>query len=291
MPIRDDEQFCSHFLGESEEEANAMLLSFEKDLTMLSNKVASLTGLDRFDLKQEGIIGLARARRDFEEGRGAAFRTIALYKIKDAMREWVTKAGGMRVPQYLRDATKLIDMLQKTLEKGTQLPDFLSYADIWKAAKSFTGDKAIAADVIKVCDSIKSLADRSHTTPVELLERAEVTPTLIDAPEDADLFIDEPLDDSEIRMLERITAKSAVNEIRKMLTPAEYDLICSIYIEGKTERELEKELGIRAPSIDVRLKNILTKIRHNSERILNGTSKEFSEAEAERSAGEAGANN
>jgi RNA polymerase sigma factor (sigma-70 family) len=291
MPIRETDEFCSHFLGESEEEANDILLTFDKDLTMLSSKVASLTGLDKADLKQEGIIGLARARKAFEEGRGAAFRTLALYKIKDAMREYVTKSGGMRIPQYLKDAAKLVDILQRTIEKGTQLPDFSSYVDVWKAAKAFNGDKAIADDVVGICTSIKNLADRSHTTPIELLERAEITPTLIDVPENANMFVNESIEDPETNMIDRLTARSAISEIRKILTPSEFELLYLLYVEGKTERELEDELGVKAATIAVRLKNVLAKVHQNSERILNDTSSKLTKIEDERSLKKARANN
>lgn len=291
MPIREGEKkFCSHFLGESQEEAEEILSMFDKDLTMLSARVATLTGLDKADLRQEAVIGLARARRDFVEGRGAAFRTLVLYKIKDALREFVTKAIGMRVPQYLLDASKLIENLRRTIEKGTQLSEFSSYIDIWNAAKTYAGDEAILADVNKICDSIHNLAERSHTTPVELLERAEMAPAPVDVTSTSnDDITEELLDDQEVRMVEKLYAKAAVNRLRNILTPAEYDLICAKFLEGKTERDLEKELGIKAPSIDVRLKNILAKIEHSRERIFGDTNEEYAKAEIERIVGEAGA--
>ena len=292
MPIREGEQFCSHFLGESEAEANDLLVAFDKDLTMLSNKVSNLTGVDRLDLKQEGIIGLARARRDFEEGRGAAFRTLALYKIKDALREWVTKAGNMRVPQYLKDAARLVDSLQKALEKGMPLQPFMSYTDIWRIAKTFSGDESIAKEIQKVRDSIENLASRSHTTPFDLLERAEITPTLVEIPEGTDMFMGEPIGDEEESIVEKLSVKSSIGEIKKILTATEYELIYAMYAEGKTERELEKEFNVKAPTIAVRLRNVLAKVRQNSERILNGTNERYTKkVKTERSVREIGEDN
>lgn len=279
MPIRDGEKFCAYFLGETEEEANRMLKSFDKDLTMISMKASSLSGVDQFDLKQEGIIGLARARREYDENRGAAFRTLAIYKIKDAMREWITKTSGMRSPQYLNDTTKLLEHLRKTLSKGMQLSEFASYTDVWKAANTFDGNESIRKDVNKICKSIRNLADRSHTSPVELLEKAEISPVMIDLVfENNPAWID-PNDNVEENMVAKLNAKDSVREIRRLLTPEEYDIICSKFIEGKTMRDLEKELGITAASVTIKIRNIIAKLDKHKERIFNGARREKIEDE------------
>lgn len=271
MPIRDGEKFCAHFLGDTEEEANHILKSFDKDLTMISMRAATLSGADQLDLKQEGIIGLARARREYDEGRGAAFRTLAIYKIKDAMREWITKTGGMKSPQYLKDAANLLEHLRKTLSKGMQLSEFASYTDVWRAANSFEGNEAILEDVGRICKSIKNLADRSCTSPVELLEKAEISPSMVDLVSESNSAWIDPNDNVEEDMIDKLGAKSSVLEIRKILTPEEYDLICSKFIEGKTMRDLEKELGITAASVTIKIKNIIAKLDRHKERIFYGT--------------------
>lgn len=53
------------------------LLEKYKDLVRAKASMHLLSGLDREDLVQEGMIGLFKAIRQFEENRGASFKTFA----------------------------------------------------------------------------------------------------------------------------------------------------------------------------------------------------------------------
>jgi RNA polymerase sigma factor (sigma-70 family) len=269
-PIRDGEKFCKCFLADTMEEASELMAAFDRDITMLAAKFASFArNLDKEDLEQEGLIGLARANRDFDEGRSENFRIFAIYKIKDAMREFVTtQSSNVRVPQYVKEALRLSWSLGRAMEKGGYMGHD-SIVDLWDISANFEADPAIIADVDKIRRSLKSLADRCHTTVYQLLERAEVTPISITT--SLDIYDPHRLDNFpsvEDSITSYLATEQSMKNLRDFLTEDEFKLLHARYVEGKTLRELAPEMGITAPSVHTRAQNILKKLKRNEKRIL-----------------------
>jgi RNA polymerase sigma factor (sigma-70 family) len=269
MPIRDGEKFATRFIAETEEEAAKLMKRFDIDISMSAFQRHRVTGIDLEDLKQEGLIGLARANRDFDESRSVDFRIFALYKIKDAMREFITtQASNIRVPQYIKDTIHLIESLKKVVGQVCDI-SYASYIEIWELSQHMrVKHKHIQQNINKVKGSLNSLADRAHSSVVQLLERAEIMPKLTIEVSDyvaispADVFAEEN------NMIELISNKESIVVLENILDESEMALLWDRYAEGITERELEAKMGIKASTINVRTKNILDKVRLHRDRIL-----------------------
>lgn len=74
------------------------LLEKYKDLVRVKASLHLLSGLDREDLVQEGMIGLFKAIRQFEETKGAAFKTFAGLCIE---RQIITAIRGSRRQKHI----------------------------------------------------------------------------------------------------------------------------------------------------------------------------------------------
>jgi RNA polymerase sigma factor (sigma-70 family) len=255
MPIRDNEIFGKCFLADTLEEANELLTKYEKDIGFLASKLSNITGVDRDDLHQEGVIGLARAKRDFERDRSAKFRIYAIYKIKDAMKEFITKqASNVRIPQYVRNAAKLMEHLDKSTEKldGIKRSSFI---DIWAASEYYKdkppqGKEPIVADIVSIRRSIENLADRSHTSVIQLLERAELAPTSSAEMVDRDL--------NTLSADDTIFSNSMlfVEDIKENMREEDYDLLYRHYVLEETLREMSPSFGVTPETLCVRIQNL-----------------------------------
>ncbi len=255
MPIRDNEVFNKHFLADTEEESEQLLKEYDRDIGFLSNKLSAITGVDKEDLRQEAIIGLARAYRDFEKERSEKFRIFALFKIKDAMREFITtQASNVRVPQYVKNATILTESLQRAIEKMDGIRR-LSFVAIWDASEYYKDNppedkEFLMEDVTEIRQSIQNLADRSHTSVIQLLERAELSP--VSSPEIIYTNIDA------IAIINDSAFSNAVfvKEIKENMPEEDYNLLYRHYAGGETLRELEESFGVTAETLCVRIQKL-----------------------------------
>lgn len=252
-------KFPSHFLADTEKEANKLYYEYLATLQLLANKYETFTGLSSEDLIQEGVIGLARARRDFEEYRSKNFNIFAIYKIKDAMREFVTSQGGStRVPQYIRNTLYLVNKLKKFI--GSVKPiDVYSLLDIWQMSKEYRDNDEIGEDIRQISENLYNLASRSQTTAEQLIERAELMP-LTDV-EITDYTTNTQIrEDTKNEVVDKMIIQEYIEEIKEILSKDDYNLLVDHFVEGKTVRELSEELKLKASSITVRIHNIVAKL-------------------------------
>jgi len=260
MPIREGEKFCKCFLADTEKEAEKLLKDYNSTLKLLSNKVAALTGLDKEDLYQEGIIGLARAKRDFDEERSENFKIFAIYKIKDAMREFgTTQAVTIKAPQYTKDAIRLASVLRELLVKAGEYP-YIALVDMWNSSSKYVNNDPLEKSIQKARQSLKNLADRSHTSVRQLLERSEMIPTLAFAAcKDSSMDIED--ENPENTMVNNLDAAETISRIKEYLSEEDYNLLWNRYVEGMTVRELAPIMGISAPHVSDRTQALLEKVR------------------------------
>lgn len=261
------EKFPANFIAETKEKADKLYEKYIKTLRLLASKYAPFTGIDAEDLIQEGVIGLARASRDFEVDRSENFHIFAIYKIKDAMKEFVvSQASNIKVPQYIKDASILINRLKKIMESVDVL-ESCSLTDIWTLSSIYESNKDVADDIIKTKRSILNLADRSCTTTEQLIERAEMIPSIIY--ETVDYDVDRLIGDTEEdKVVKHLAARQSIDNLKKYLKEEEFDLLVNHYVYGKTVRELSKELGIEASSVTVKIHNIVQKLNKRKDKIL-----------------------
>ena len=269
MPIRNDEEFRACFLADTMEQAEELLKDYDNTLKLLSNKVSNLTGLDKEDLYQEGVIGLARANRDFDDERSDKFKIFAIYKIKDAMREFgTTQSASVKAPQYTKDAIRLANILKEQLVKAGEY-QYAALADMWSSSSKYSGDTPLEISIQEVRQSLKNLADRSHTTVRELLERSEMAPShTLDITEicNKDVMTDEAIEDT---MVDRLNSAETIKRINEVLSKEDYERVWTRSVKGMTLRELAPIMGISAPHVSDRTQ-VLKKKLMKMERLLTG---------------------
>jgi len=269
MPIRDGEKFLDNFIANTAEESKVLMEKFDRDIHVLAAKGHMLTGTDINDLKQEGLIGLARANRDFEQSRSEDFRIFAIYKIKDAMREFITKqASNVKIPQYIKDAIQLIESLKKVMGQVTDIR-YLSYTGIWEfSEKTKTDQESVQKKIDDIRSSLTNLANRSHSAVTQLLERAEMMPK--HAVDMSDYVLTETTNvfDEENKMVDLIYNRELIEDLYSILDESEISLLWKRFVEGITVRDLAPEMGIAPETIVVRTNNILDKVRCHRDRTL-----------------------
>lgn len=259
MPIRKNEEFKKHFLADTEEEANDLLKKYDGTLKLLSNKASVMTGIDREDLYQEGIIGLARASREFNEERSDNFRTFAIYKIKDALREFnTTQSITIKSPQYTRDAIRLAAVLRERLVKAGEY-QYLALVDMWDSSSKYVGNSPLDISIQKSRYSLKNLADRSHTSVKQLLERSEMAPLYSSELTNVNYPSDKM--SSETDVIDKINAMDMIERIKKYISEEDYELLWNRFVEGMTVREIAPKMGISAPHVSGKTQVLLEKLR------------------------------
>jgi len=269
--IYKDEEFLPHFTGYTKEDAENIYKSHKNTIELLANKYSIYTNIDIEDLVQEGIIGLARAIRDWEPNRSETFKIFAIYKIKDAMREYSLKQSqSIRIPQYIKDASVMISKLCKLMDIIG-----LRYANdvisVWKQSEKCSKDSEVIKDITIVRQNLLNLANRSHTTVKQLLKRAELySPDTTDI-DDLQMIVSmsNKLNFSvEDDILSKLTTNKSIAKLKAILSEDDYNLLYQYYVEGKTVRDLESIVGIKAASITVKIHNILKGLQKKKDTIL-----------------------
>jgi len=260
MPIREGEKFCKRFLADTEEEGIKLIKEYDSTLKLLANKASVMTGLDKEDLYQEGIIGLARANRDFDERRSDNFKTFAIYKIKDALREFVTtQSVAIKSPQYTQDALRLASILREQLVKAGEYR-YTALVDMWESSSKYLGINSLEVSIRKSRRSLKNLANRSHTSVVQLLERSEMMPSYtVEITDVTGSIVDNDLPEDAI--INKINAVDLIGRIKEYISEEDYMLLWNRFVEGMTVRELAPMMGISAPHVSGRTQSLLEKLR------------------------------
>jgi len=261
MPIRENETFLDAFLADTPEEAEKVLAEHQQTLKALAIKAASFTGIDDDDLYEEGIIGLARAVRDFDEERSENFRIFAIYKIKDAIREFITRqAGNVRAPQYTQDAIRLANILREKLVKAGEY-QYNALSDMWMSSLKYEGTTPLEKSIREVRTSLQNLADRSHTSVIQLLDRAEMIPSFVDGTAEISLVDMADTEKVEDKMINRIAVQEMLDKVKQYISEKEYELLYNRYVEGWTLRELAPKMGISAPHVNDLTQKALAKLK------------------------------
>jgi RNA polymerase sigma factor (sigma-70 family) len=243
-------KFPTRFIADTEEEAERLYKKYNKTLQLLANRYSVLTGLSTEDLIQEGTIGLARASRDFESERSRDFNVFAVYRIKDAMREFVTSQS-----------------INTGVVSTVKPVNISSLLDIWETSGIYENDKEIGNSISKVRQSLSNLAKRSCTTVEQLIERADLMP--IADMEITDYNVADLPNQNEDDMLSSLTIRKYIDRIKSILSESDYDLLVSHFVEGKTVRELEEKLDLKASTVTIKIHNIVSKLLEKRDSILN----------------------
>ncbi len=266
IPLTEPETFLPCFLSDTKEEADALYAKFLPTLKLIANKYAAYSNLDSEDFIEEGLIGLARASRDFQTDRSSNFEGFAIQKIKDAMREFsFSQSSNVSIPQYVRNTSRLIHNLQNLLQHaGVSNKDLSDYKQIWNQSNVCSEESEIIKEITEIRRLLKDLAARSGTTVERLIEKAEFYPT--NAPNieissinnDVSMISNEWIEDD---IVQQLMAEVSIEKIKDLITPEEFDILHHHFVEGKTVRELGPEYGITAATMTIRIHKIVDKIK------------------------------
>lgn len=179
------EVFLPAFLAETAEEAQSIYDEFSALLNYTAYSWCRATGLDKGDLFSEGLVGLARAKRDFEPDRSTDFKVFAVYKIRDAMSEYTRKfSSTVVIPSYLSKAKRSMERLKQCLLNNNVPEDIF---DMFFHSAMLNGDslkKNSHYISYMPCELhvnvIKSAADRASITYVEMIRRLYALPSFVD---------------------------------------------------------------------------------------------------------------
>ncbi len=171
------EEFLKCFLGKTIKEAEQTHNEFSKLLNTIARNYSLSTGLDKADLFGEALVGLARAKRDFDSGRSDNFRTFAVFKIKDALNKFVRdNICSVSIPTYVSRANNLINRLSDFLYSQNIDQDTIDYI----IHKGTVDDIDIPYDIKvrakEIIIFLKRAAERADTTYEKLVSRASFLP-------------------------------------------------------------------------------------------------------------------
>ena len=255
------EQMPAHFLGDTSEEADHLYQQFEKLITSSASYYAEQIGLDRKDLIQEAWIGLARAKRDFEVGRSKDFKIFAIYKIKEALREFISKQElNVGIPYYIKETSRLIKKLHSTMQKAGIIDQFCDYNTIWEKSAVCEVNEEAVKSIVGLRDSIENIARGAQTSTMELLKRAEIYPVMVS---DGDVLITQDLrhTTNEDDLLNEVQYKIEFDKIKEHLTEEEFGLLFKYFVYEMSVRELAPLYNISSSHVANRITEIVNRLR------------------------------
>jgi DNA-directed RNA polymerase specialized sigma24 family protein len=135
---------------------------------------------------------------------------------------------------------------------------------VWEKANSYNGDKSIVNKIKETITSLHNLAVRVNIPTMSLIERAEAVPILMNKPDNMVEYNDENIytanifDDSTQTAVE---ASNTIKAVRGMIDEDEFKLLVDYYVKGITLRDIATDLGIKASTALIRIKNIKNKVK------------------------------
>jgi RNA polymerase sigma factor (sigma-70 family) len=255
--LRKREEMPEYFLADTAEEAQALHDNFSSVLNTLSHNYSIATGLPKTDLFGEALIGLARANRDWDSKRSNDFKTYAIYRIKDSLREYcIDNAGSIKVPLYIMTANnqykelmgicESYDIPVETLVFDQEIPLQFDPADAVRSAELVTL-LINAANRAKV--SLKKFVQRIQAVPSDETFENQLPPEVAEI---------------HTRQLE---AALVVDKLRQHMTQEEM-VICAGIMEDRSYEEIAQQLGKSKSWVSNKLRDFKQRIL---EKVDSGT--------------------
>lgn len=165
-----DEELVKRYKG-GDPEAMDLLLNRYKSLVRAQSRMRFLIGGDEEDLIQEGMIGLYKAVRDYDESRGASFKTFATLCISRQMAKAV-ETSGREKNRPLNSSVALTDE-----EWESQMKDEINSPEaivlnqesenelLTKIKKSLSPMEQRVLDLYLTGADYREIAEKIHKTP------------------------------------------------------------------------------------------------------------------------------
>lgn len=241
------EEFLKFYLGETMEEAEAVHKEFAPLLNIISRSYSLGTGLDKADLFGEAMVGLARAKRDFDIERSENFKNFAIFKIKDALNKFVREnMCSVSIPGYIKDTNAQINRLRKVLEcaevDNSKIDIIISEGKVYEL--EMPAD--LYEEATKIVGLIKNASRRAGVSYKTMVSRA--------------MFL--PLDDFNIEDCSQeddIESKTLVSQLFEIMDETDQQIALMI-MEDKTKSEIARHFGKSPTWVNNRLNAIKEKV-------------------------------
>jgi RNA polymerase sigma factor (sigma-70 family) len=230
--VRQREEMPEYFLADDPEEAQALHDRFSKILNTLSYNYSVATGLLKSDLFGEALIGLARANRDWDPKRSKDFKTYAIYRIKDALREFcIENASSIRVPMYIRIANNQYNELVSICESYDIPVEMLVFDQ--EIPHVFEPNDAVrAAELVTL---LINAANRTNVSMEKFVHRVQAVPS-------DELFENQLPPEVEEMQSRQLEAALVVDKLKQHMTQEEM-VICSGIMNDLSYEEIAQQLG------------------------------------------------
>lgn len=245
--------YPKYFLGDTAEEAEETHNRFVIVLNKIAENYSVYTGIDKGDLFNEGLFGLAEAVKKFDSNRSDNFYNFALFKIKDKINNYTRKyEGHVSIPKYLNQAIILFNKITRLLEGVGIETDYVSFIAEGEYYYSTEIEETDVSKIESCVRKLSNIAERSNTTLYKLLKRIEFIPQ----PE-PDLCI-ESVGYKDISQEEK-----DIKEVVSKLGEEEF-LISKYLMEGYTQSEIASKMNRSSSWVSGRIKKIRRKIENKN---------------------------
>ena len=218
------------FLAETHQEAEKIYKAFEQLLNNIAYSYSIASGVDRADLFREALIGLARGYRDWDSGRSSNFRMYAVFRIREALNEYVRQnATAVSTPSYVKKANSNLKRLRdlcrryeadwRVVANGGELTEF-SKNDI--------------ESIERYIFNITAAAERAKVEYSKFVERILLLPEIVEYSDNDGYDQDKEQD--------RVESAILVNRLKDDMSEEELK-ICDGIMKDKSLEAIGKELG------------------------------------------------
>ena len=189
------------------------------------------SGIDTEDLFQIGCVGLVKAARDFDDGRGVKFSTYAVSKIMGEIRSYLRDSGSVKISRTLKRDRSRVKRAAREIETA-----FGRSATLSEIGAAIGMPPEEVAQCLEIPENVLSL----DAPPDENGNRYDITPA--------------PSDDADI---DRILLSQAMEQ----LEADERRVIVLRYYLDRTQREVADTIGCSQVTVSRMEKNILKKLK------------------------------
>jgi len=233
------ENLPEFFLGNTPKEAEENYNEYGFLLKRISKSYANVTGIPEEDLFGAGLVGLARAVRDFDTKKSNNFAGYAYFRVRSALNYFCTaNASIISIPQYVKLAYSYINTIKSILHmyeiSMASVDKLLSEG---KFAKEIT-EKLPPSD-IKLCKNsiqrLKKLSKNSGVSYETLINRSEFIPS--DVSYEDEYASHEQILEQETRAMHLAIL---VSKIKDQMTEKELEVAEGVML-GKTYEEIGSE--------------------------------------------------
>lgn len=240
-------KYPKYFLGDTVEEAEKIHNEYVGILNNITKEYSLHTGIDKKDLFNEALFGLANAVKKYDGRNGYEFKNFAIFKIKDYLNSYVRKySSTISIPKYISQAINIISKIQQIIEVYGDY-EYISVLEIIQDRKIYELDLS-EQDLYK-CEQyihkLDNIAQRASISIDKLLKRIEFIPT--HSITDIEVVSDYTERDYELKCL---MDKLDYNE----------KIIAENLLQDKTYNEIALEMGKSKTWVSNRVKNIKEKI-------------------------------